>query len=260
MLSKEKYLSHIRDEDRKIEMRKLLDKVDSVLKNHYVLSTDFLDPYSVRLAKAILNSFVDIKYLVTGASLKSERSIIYIYPDYMDFEDISLDLQALKISGRTEKISHRDFLGAILGLGIVREKIGDILIYDDYGIVILKAEIKDYVKYNLDKIGRQNVEIEEISLEQIRPIEDKYREIRATVSSLRLDLFISKAYNLSRQESDSLIKSSRVKVNWEPMEKASRELEEGDVVSVKGYGRSYLHSIEGISKKGKTILIIRILI
>ena len=87
-----------------------------------------------------------------------------------------------------------------------------------------------------------------------------YKELNKILSSLRLDVYISAAYNLSRQESMNIIKSGSVKINWEPIDKPAKDLEAGDVISVKGYGRSVLHSIEGISKKNKIKTSIRILI
>lgn len=260
MFNREKYTSHIRDEDRLIEMRRVLDKVEIVMKNHSLESTDFLDPYSVRLASGILNSFYDIKYLISGGYQGAERAIIHILPDYIDLDGVQLDIEALEIETNMASLNHRDFLGGILGLGINRSKLGDILIYEKSCIIVVKKEISDFIVYNLEKISNKNVSIKRVGLDSILEVEENYRETKMTLSSLRLDVFISGVYNLSRQNSENLIKSGKVKVNWEPTDKISKELEEGDMVSIKGFGRSYLYSLEGMSKKGKVKSVVRILI
>lgn len=259
-IDREKYISHIQDNSRLMEMRQILDKIEMVMNNHLVESTDFLDPYSRLLAKSIINQFLEVNYLEQGGLKESERQIITIHPDYYYLGDRDLNIVALRLRGNFENLSHRDFLGSILGLGINRSKIGDILLHDDFTDIILKKEILNFIQFNLDKVGNNNISIEEISLQEIVPGKIYYKEIQKTLSSNRLDVYISGAYNLSRQESTKLVKSGNVRVNWEPINKISKELEIGDIISIRGYGRSVLHSIDGLSKKGKIKSKIRILI
>ena len=159
-----------------------------------------------------------------------------------------------------EGLTHKDYLGGILGLGIKRSKVGDILVHEAHTDIILKEEISGFIQINLEKIGNRKVTIEEITSSQLEEPEIFYKEIKKTLSSYRLDVYLSAAYNLSRQESLSLIKSGYVKVNWEPINKNSKELIIGDIISVRGYGRSILHSVEGVSKKGRIIANIRLIL
>lgn len=259
-IDKEKYVSHIKDNDRVIEMRRILDKVEIVINNHLIESTDFLDPYSRLLAKSILNRFMEIEYQEDGGILETERQIISMYPDYYNSYDIDLNIIVLRIKGDLEGLSHKDFLGAVLNLGINRSKIGDILLHDEYVDIIVKKEIADFIIINLERIGNKKITIVEKHLEDLTPSKVLYNEIKKTLPSYRLDAYISASYNLSRQESMSIVKAGHVKINWEPIDKVSKELEEGDIVSIRGYGRSILHSVEGISKKGRIKSTIRILI
>lgn len=259
-IDKEKYVNHIQDNSRLIEMRQILDKIEIVMNNHIVESTDFLDPYSRLLAKSILNRFGEIGYLEQGGMEDLERQIITIYPDYYYLENKDLNIMALRLRGNIENLCHKDFLGSILGLGINRSKIGDILLHKDYVDIIVKKEIGDFIIFNLERVGNNKVSVEEIDLVDLSPAKSPYKEIQKTLSSYRLDVYISGTYNLSRQESTSLIKCGNVKVNWEPIDRVAKELEVGDVISIKGYGRSIFHSIEGLSKKGRIKSIIRILI
>ncbi len=258
-IDKDKYTAHIIDIEKKIQMKQILDKVENVLKYHTVEYTDFLDPYEIYLAKSILNRF-HIGYSDFGGYENSERNIVYIYSDSYNSSDIIQQIRFLEISGDLGNMTHKDYLGALLNLGIKRAKVGDILVYEDSGVLIVKKEIMDFISLNLDKIGSKNIESEEIELKDLKIPIIKFKEILLFISSTRLDLFISSALNISRSESQSLIKANKAKVNWESINKVSKELEEGDMISVRGYGRMQLYSIEGHSKKGKLKAIIKILI
>jgi RNA-binding protein YlmH len=259
-LDKDKYIEHIKDKDQVLNMRKVLDKIEIVLDKHMVQSTDFLDPYERRLAKSILNRFMEISYEELGGIQEAERKVILIYPDYYNYDDIDIPINSLSIEANTEKNSHRDFLGSILNLGINREKIGDILIHEDYVQLVVKKEISDFILISLERVGKEKVNVKEISLDDLSPGNViKYKDITTTISSLRLDALISGSWNLSRNDSQRLIETGRVKVNWEPIDKSSKEVLEGDLISVKGYGRFILNSIEGVSKKGRIRVKFRLL-
>jgi RNA-binding protein YlmH len=259
-LNKEEYISHIKDINKQIIMRKLLDKIEISINQHTIEYTDFLDPFERFLAKSILNRFNNLKYLEFGGTSNSERKIIIIYPFYYIENDLDNKLKFLRIIGDINSLLHKDFLGAILGLGINRPKIGDIQIHDDHVDVIVKEEIGDFILYNLEKIGNKNVKVIEVAQEDLKEPKIEYEVINKFVQSLRLDVVLSTTYNLSRQDSINMIKSGKVKVNWEEITKPSRELKTGDIISAKGYGRSILHSIDGVSKKGRLLVTVRILI
>lgn len=259
-INREAYIAHIKDKDKLLDMRKVIDKIEIVINSHVTESTDFLDPYERLLAKSILNRFMDINYIEAGGFSTAERKIIVVFPHYFDTSIVPEYLSYLRISGPLEGLTHKDYLGAILGLGIKRPKVGDILIHESHTDIIIKEEISDFVLLNLEKIGNRKIFIEEISKELIEEPIISYKEIRKTLSSYRLDVYISAAYNLPRQESLKLIKSGYVKVNWEPITKGSKELKVGDMVSVRGFGRSILHSVEGVSKKGRIIANINLIL
>ena len=241
-------------------MRRILDKIEIVLNKHLIQCSDFLDPYEVYLAKSILNRFDDLKYLEYGGYDAAERRIIIIYPYYLELEEVDEYLACIKLLGDFESLSHKDFLGALLNLGIKREKVGDILVHQDRTYVILKEEIGEFVLYNLEKVGNRRIKAERVKARDLEAPEVEYEEVIRFLTSLRIDLAISEAYNLSRKDSLDLIKRGFVKLNGEPIDKTARELAEGDVVSVRGYGRFILHSIDGISKKGRYRSTIRILL
>lgn len=259
-IEREKYLSHIDDIDDIAEMRKILDKIEIVLRDHTVESTEFLDPWTIKLSKSILNRFQDISYIELGGTEEAERKVIMIYPDYYYLNTDEYSITALRLEGEVDPLTHRDFLGAVLSVGINRDRVGDILVHGEHVDIIVKEEMKLFILLNLEKIGNKNFEIKEISLEDIKPVTPEYTEKYQTLSSKRLDVYISAAYNLSRKNSLGLIQSGLAKVNWEQIKNPSYEINEGDMISVRGYGRSFFYSIDGLSRKGRLKANIRILI
>ncbi|NLV89052.1 MAG: RNA-binding protein [Tissierellia bacterium] len=259
-INRDIYTAHIKDKEKVLDMRKVIDKIEIVINNHVTEATDFFDPYERYLAKSILNRFMEIDYLEAGGGSSAERKIMVIFPSYLDASIVPEYLTYLRIKGHIEGLTHKDYLGAILGLGIKRSKVGDILVHETHTDIILKEEISEFILLNLEKIGNRKVSIEEVTCSQLEEPEITYKEIKKTLSSYRLDVYISAAYNLTRQDSLDLIKSGYVKVNWEPIDKSSKELTEGDIISVRGYGRSILHSVEGVSKKGRIIAYIKLIL
>ncbi|NMB27602.1 MAG: RNA-binding protein [Tissierellia bacterium] len=258
-LDKERYMEHIRDKDQIMNMRRVLDKIEIVLEKHIIQSTDFMDPYERKLARSILNQFTEISYRESGGFKEAERKIILIYPDYYQYDDISIPISSLVVEGYIDRLSHRDFLGGILSLGINREKIGDILIHESCVQIIVKNEIFEFVLINLKRVGKERVDVKQIPLEDLELGKIDYKDIWTTIPSLRLDALISSGLNLSRNESQRLIESRKVKVNWEPIERVFKDVKEGDMISAKGYGRFILDIIEGISRKGRIKVKLRLL-
>lgn len=258
--NKEEYTKHIKDDEKRIEIRKIIDKIQIVSNKHITQTSDFLDPFEVELAKSVLNRFEDIGYYIEGGYEEAERKIIMIYPSYFFKEDIEVPLSSLKIAGDLASVEHKDYLGSILSLGINRNKIGDILVYDQEGVVIVKEEISSFILYNLEKIKNKNIEVFIDSLKDIKPPEIEYQELNKFLVSLRIDSVISSTFNLSRKESMNIISSGKVKLNFETIDKPSKEVEEGDMISVKGFGRFILHEVKGKSKSGRFICIIKIML
>lgn len=248
---KEKYVAHIKDKEQILNMRKVLDKIEIVLTHHSIQATDFLNPYERRLSKSILNRFENISYSEDGGFLNAERKIISIYPDYLAFESIEAPIVPLSINGDIKGLSHKDFLGSLMGLGITREKIGDILIHEENSQVIVEDLISDYIIFNLEKVGNKNVKIKKIKKNELKEGKKDYKEKNITMPSLRLDVVMSNALKLSRNDSMNIIKSGRVKVNWEPISKPFFEVNSGDLISVKKYGRFILSDVLGKTKKGR---------
>lgn len=249
-INKEEYLYHIHDVDHENAMKRVLDLIEITLNRHILSHTDFLEPNLVKLAKSILNRFDDIEYVIDGGFENAERSVITIFNDYHYFDrQLDSPLRAFKITGNIGELEHRDVLGSVLGLGITRDKVGDIGFFEDSIKIVLHKDISDFILFNLRKIKREYIEIKEIPLSELGEIieEGSIREV--TASSMRLDCVISEAFNLSRSDAKKLIQSELVKVNFDTEDKFHKELEEKDLISVRGKGRVRIKKIGGLTKK-----------
>ena len=142
---KEKYISHINDPAQILNMRKIIDKIEIVYNTHKIQNTNFLNPYECQLAKSILNRFDKVSYVEDGGFTEAERKIINIFPEYQSFDLDESPITPFAITGNINGLKHSDFLGAILNLGIRREKVGDILIHEDSVHEIGRASCRERV-------------------------------------------------------------------------------------------------------------------
>ncbi len=252
-MDKLKLTNHLKDIELKNKMFRVIDKANSTIKNYEPKKTEFLNPYEVKNAIAILNSNSDIKYTVDGGYEEAERKVVFIYPYYVSYEDLDEKLKYIQIEGnfKFKSIAHKDYLGALLSLGIKREKIGDIIVHENFCQIIVSADICDFIVFNLNKVARNNVMVTEIKKQDIIVNTPEYKEISFTVSSERLDCLISGLYNISRQESSKYINAERVYVNYEKVINISKEVECDSLISVRGQGRAIIKEIGAITKKGK---------
>lgn len=244
-------------EDRVLVSR-LLDKVEQCRYSSFVYS-DFLSPYEASVAKKVLDRVKDVFYKLTGGYEGAERAITVISSDFIE-EDIpySTPISLLRITPVIDnKLSHRDYLGSLIGLGIKREKIGDILVNETFADVFVIDKIAEYILYNLDKIGNVKVQCELCDIYQFTPPQKKERSINTTVASLRADAVASSGFGLSRTKVMEYFKAQRVNVNWEVVQSPSKMLDEGDVISIRGMGRIVLEKVLGNTRKDRISIVIK---
>mgnify|MGYP000155940191 CR=1 FL=1 len=260
-IDKTALLEHVKDKEQHLVLRKVIDKLERVIENHSIEYTDFLDPYQRRLCYSIINRFSEVSFIEEGGLQNSERKFIIIYPVYIEQNLIESPIIALRIDGnfKFKELTHRDYLGSLMSLGIKREKIGDILIHKEYGNVITFKEFGDYIKFNLKMINKEPVLISEVELSELREVEEEFIEKSIIVSSFRLDAFVSAICDVSREKSSTLIKNGNVKVNWQPIDSVSKEISEYDMLSIRGFGRVKVSNILGKTKKDRIKVLVKII-
>jgi RNA-binding protein YlmH len=245
-------------EDRVLVSR-LLDKVEQCRYSSFVYS-DFLSPYEVAIAKRILDKINDVFYTFIGGYEGAERVIAAISSDFVDEDNAfnNAPLSFLRIIPSIAKpLSHRDYLGSLLGLGIKREKIGDILVCDSYADVFLIDKLAEYILYNLDKIGNVKVSCELLDVYKYTAPQKKEKLFNTTVASLRADSVASSGFSISRTKVMDYFRAQRVNVNWELVQNPSKQLSEGDVISIRGMGRIVLEKVVGTTKKDRINIVIK---
>ncbi|MDI3481673.1 MAG: hypothetical protein PWQ97_1328 [Tepidanaerobacteraceae bacterium] len=241
-----------RNEEKVLEA-KIKDLFVIAGKNREYRASNFLDPAQQKMAEAVARSFPDLDFYFDGGYEEAERKVLVVFPSYLKDEPYRAPLGALRITPRDpdEHPGHRDFLGAILGLGISREKVGDILVTKTGADVVVKEEIAGYVGLNLLKVGSVPVSVEEISLKEILKPERNYKEMKNTVASLRLDAVASLAFGISRSKMAPYIKGENIRLNFKVVKDPSTQVREGDVISASRLGRAKIVEVGGQSKKGR---------
>lgn len=235
-----------------IELLKVLDKIETAAQKNIYKYTNFLDPYIASICGDILrNEFGYVRFTITGGYEDAERKIITIYPDYFDdeYEDIPLSVIKIENLPKEKQFNHRDVLGSILGLGLKREKIGDIIVSDEMIQIVALEEICGFAELNLTQIGRCKVTTYVDDIQNIVPKQNDFKIITDTVKSLRLDSVSASGFNDSRSKVALDIKKEKVKVNHVPILSPSYNVSEGDLISYRGKGRIILDKVLGATRK-----------
>lgn len=250
------------DDKEKLLLARLTDLADWVRLHHQPRSTFFLDPAETAAAGRFLTREApDLRFTTYGGYPEAERRVVFITPPYLDPEsematNPPLAARRLVWPARYYKLNHRDVLGAILGLGLKREQVGDILIAEGTAQVLLLKDIAPYVEAHLKAAGRAPVTVEDLALAELKPPQRQIKEIHASVASPRLDSVLAAAFGLSRSKAVPLIESERVQVNFEPVTDPDFQVPPGALLSVRGLGRARLVELGGTTKKGRTVAIL----
>ncbi len=228
---------------------RLKDTINFSQKNNKPKFLGFLSTDEKAFAeKKLLKSNVD--HCFFGGYPEAERTFLSV----PFVENCEFPISALTINFRkTESLTHRDFLGSLIGLGIKREFIGDILIGDGSAVVFLANEITDFVYNQLNKVGRVGVKITKGFIEPL-PLKPALCELSTTVSSLRLDCIVSALGGFSRSLACEKISNGLVLVNSIICEKITKQVEDGDVLTIRGKGKFFIVSSNETTRKEKTIL------
>jgi RNA-binding protein YlmH len=251
---------HFRTDERPF-VERVLDWINQSLHRSQLILTDFLNPREQDILKALVRRETGLHFLVDGGTSVAERCRVVISPDFIPIDSTSFQLSYLRIQPTTEKqLEHRDVLGAILGFGLRREKIGDIHPHPSGCDVVVANEIAPYILLQLQKVSKYSVYISEIERDELCVREQQFDTRVVSVSSMRLDAILAEGYRLSRSKSVTLIKNGKCKVNWKLVDSPSYMTQEGDWISLRGYGRLNLAAVEGVTKKGRQMVRLNYLI
>ena len=265
-MQKNDIINKYKDEEDKLLVAKILDKINLAKTRNQIVYTDFLNMHQKVISQEILNLQKEKNYKFFTPCEEAEKPVLIIYPDkYFEliennkynYSNIA-DVVRIKLPKENkEKYVHKDYLSGIMKLGIKREKVGDIFVFDDGADIIVSKEISKYLLESLSQLTRfSKARIEKIDIAEIRKPEIKKEIIDIRVSSLRLDNIISELAHCSRTKANEIILEQRVFLNYINEENNSRLVKENDIVVIRGKGKFNILKIDGQTKKEKIILVV----
>ncbi len=223
--------------------------------------TFFTDPRQQEIARELMRYYPEVKCSFFSGYPEAERARICLTPSALPAltEDGQISCLLLRGTFPADVLSHRDFLGALLGLGINREMIGDIIYRGtEEAYIFLAKELATFVRLNLKKTGHFAVETEELALQDVKTdlMPRRIKEIRGTVASMRLDAVSGLGFGLSRAKIAPLIRGEQVKINHQVVKQPSKTVQAGDLISLAGRGRIEVVEELGKSRKGRIHLLV----
>lgn len=250
------YLQNIsHDGQERIFAAHVHDLLYTCAERQIITATTFLDLRAAALARMVIQKNAAHNYAFSGGYEGAERQCLLFLPDYMEEDALEADdlpfcaLRAQHASDQT--LTHRDYLGALMAAGIKRENVGDILVYAGGADILLLRATVEYVRSNLDSVGRVKIVLSDLPLDALEVPETHVREIRDTVASLRLDNLVSAGFSLPRGEAQRLIAAGRVFVNSMECQKAEKTVAPGDMIAVRGFGKMRFSALGGMSRRGR---------
>ena len=237
-------------------LARVLDQYEKAERRGIPAATVFLSPREQAMAQALLNTLgVRSGYVFDGGYEGAERKLLAFLPDWA--EDAAGELAFFRAAFRDKDavLTHRDILGSLMGLGITRERVGDILVSPHSADVVASPSLGEFFLREWDSAGRTRLTVTEIGREELLVPEVKVTRVQDTVSSMRLDAVVSAAFSMSRGRAGELIAAGRVSLDHNPCLKPDKPVGEGAVVTARGFGRAVVRECGRTSKKGRIILV-----
>jgi photosystem II S4 domain protein len=257
MLPREELLKRVENKD---EIVRVIDQAEQAIKNWEIVITDFFSPPVVAEVKTICKNLTEIQVLPWGGYPQAERQRIGLARPDLPLEESQIELTALDIAGNFlfDPATHRDFLGAILGTGIVREKVGDIIVLGERGAqVIVVPEMVDFLTTALSQVRSVAVKTQLIEFSEIKIQPPTKKEMTTVEASLRLDAIASAGFGMSRSKMASAISSNDVRVNWKEVTQSSYNVKAGDLIAVRGKGRLEVGEVSVTKKQRYRVNLVR---
>ena len=250
-----------RDGEERLMLSRVLDKLELTRQRSIPAHTCFLSQAERASAESLINACGRPDHLFFGGYEAAERTVCAFLPDWLEEEDWrageDCPVRALRCTyPQGSGLTHRDFLGSILSLGITREKVGDILVSEASCDILVLDELEDYLLLNLESAGRVHLKVSRLPLSQLIVPQIQVKTVRDTVATLRLDAVAASAFSLSRGRAAEAISAGRVQLNHRECLKPDRVVAQGDVISCRGLGKCVVKEAGGLSKKGRVMVVL----
>ncbi len=237
MLPKEDLLKY---SENKETFSRIIDQAEQAIRTWEPVATDFLSPPELLEAQTAFAKLTDIHTLTSGGYPQAERQRMVIARAEIPLDGTEVPLSALSIAGNFlfDTATHRDFLGSLLGTGLVRAKVGDIIVLGERGAqAIVVPELVEFLTTSLTQVRSVPVKTQPIEISELRVREPRRKELTTVEASMRLDAIASAGFGMSRNKMADMITSGDVRVNWKPVTQSSHTVQPGDLVAIRGKGR-----------------------
>ena len=236
--------------------KRLIELSNQAFTRDIVTFSDFLNLNELNILHTTPKDMFPARYETYGGYESAERQMVSFLPDALYYE-YSYPIQVVEIapvnSKFAEDLSHRDYLGSLMNLGIERSKMGDILIQDNKAILFTREEISSYIAENLTRIRHTNVSTNILDTTNVS-YEPRFQEIKGNVASIRLDTVLSVAYPMSRSKMCAYIENGKVFVNGKLITSNGYHLKENDIISIRGLGRIKFIEVLSETRKGRYMI------
>jgi photosystem II S4 domain protein len=237
MLPREDLLKGVENRE---SVARVVDLADQAIKTWEVVLTDFLSPPELAEIQQQFGRLTEVQLVAWGGYPQAERQRLAIARSELPLDPSQVEVAALDIAGNFlfDPATHRDFLGAMLGCGLVREKTGDVIVLGERGgQVIVVPEMVEYLETQLTQVRSVPVRTQRIDLSELKIREPKKKEMTTVEASMRLDAIASAGFGVSRSKMSDLITAGDVRVNWKDISQASHQVKSGDLIAIRGKGR-----------------------
>ncbi|MDJ0568350.1 MAG: photosystem II S4 domain protein [Pleurocapsa sp. MO_192.B19] len=257
MLPREDLLKRVENKE---DLSRVIDRAEQAIKNWEVVVTDFLSPPVLAEVQTIFQNLTEIKALSWGGYPQAERQRIGLARPDIPLNESQVELAALDIAGNFlfDPATHRDFLGSILGTGIVREKVGDIIVLGERGAqAIVVPEMVDFLTTSLTQVRSVAVKTQQIEFSELKIRPPKKKEMTTVEASMRLDAIASAGFGMSRSKMANAIAAKDVRVNWKEVTQSSYNVKAGDLIAVRGKGRLEVGEVSITKKQRYRVNLVR---
>ena len=236
---------------------RIYDRLSAAEQKNIPAVTQFLSPREQVLTRQMM---VPMELTFFGGTADAERAVCCKLPDYLSeqwlFGEESPVAAVRATYFERDELTHRDILGGLMGIGIKRETVGDIYVSAGQCDFFVTKEILPYVLDNFLTAGRTKLHLQQIPLDLVQVPQVQVRQMKDTVSSLRLDSVLGSGFGLARGKASDVIAAGKVSVNDLPCLKADKVLAQGDKITVRGFGKLILAQVGGRTKKDRISIIL----
>ncbi len=250
MLPREELLKGVENRE---SVARVIDLADQAIRTWEIVLTDFLSPPELTEIDQAFSRLTEVQLVAWGGYPQAERQRMAIARAEVPLDQSQVAVAGLEIAGNFlfDTATHRDFLGAMLGTGIVRDKTGDIIVLGERGAqVIVVPELVEFLEMNLQQVRSVPVKTQPIDLSELKIREPKKKELTTVEASLRLDAIASAGFGMSRSKMADLIDGGDVRVNWKEATQASTPVRTGDLIAIRGKGRLEVGEV-AVTKKDR---------